>query len=208
MTRVQANAALTDVVPDTAMRAFLLQNLQLGAAPAWRIGLSDIIAGFADIEAWDAPDDARYAGPTLFIAGATSNYIQPAHRPVIRALFPKARFVTLKNAGHWLHADNPAGFVSVVEAFLTGTASPPHHRVMRLTDEESAMLAGEAGRARQWAIEHQIYVGRYLRAADFVRCHRRTSWRIPNHSESPCRVAGTHGRSAGERAACSHSYHH
>src|ERR1051326_3244215 len=39
---------------------------------------------------------------------------------------------------------------------------------MRLTDEESAMLAREAGRARQWAIEHQIRVGRYLSAADFV----------------------------------------
>ena len=49
----------------------------------------------------------------------TSNYIQPEHRPAIRALFPNARFVTLKNAGHWLHADNPAGFVAVVEAFLT-----------------------------------------------------------------------------------------
>jgi pimeloyl-ACP methyl ester carboxylesterase len=24
----------------------------------------------------------------------------------------------VKNAGHWLHADNPAGFLSVVEAFL------------------------------------------------------------------------------------------
>ncbi len=72
-----------------AMRAFLLQNLQLGAAPAWRIGLAEIIAAFADIEAWDAPDDARYAGPTLFIAGATSNYIKPQHRPVIRALFPE-----------------------------------------------------------------------------------------------------------------------
>ena len=30
------------------------------------------------------------------------------------------------------------------------------------------MLAGEAGRARQWAIEHQMRVGRYLGAADFV----------------------------------------
>ncbi len=30
------------------------------------------------------------------------------------------------------------------------------------------MLAGEAGPARKWAIEHQIRVGRYLRAADFV----------------------------------------
>jgi hypothetical protein len=39
---------------------------------------------------------------------------------------------------------------------------------MRLTDEETAMLAGEAGPARQWAIEHQLRVGRYLGAADFV----------------------------------------
>ena len=39
---------------------------------------------------------------------------------------------------------------------------------MHLTDEESAMLAGAAGPARQWAIEHQMRVGRYLGAADFV----------------------------------------
>jgi pimeloyl-ACP methyl ester carboxylesterase len=121
MTRAQADAALSDAVPDAAMRAFLLQNLQLGAAPAWRIGLAEIIADFADIEAWDAPPNAQYSGPTLFIAGATSNYIKPEHRPIIRALFPNARFITLKNAGHWLHADNPTGFVAVVEAFLTAT---------------------------------------------------------------------------------------
>lgn len=40
---------------------------------------------------------------------------------------------------------------------------------MRLTDEEQAMLAGEAGPVRQWAIQHQMGVGRYLGAADFVR---------------------------------------
>src|SRR4051794_26326625 len=39
---------------------------------------------------------------------------------------------------------------------------------MRLSNEESAMLAGQAGRARQWAIEHQIRVGSYLGAVDFV----------------------------------------
>ena len=39
---------------------------------------------------------------------------------------------------------------------------------MRLTDEEQAMLAGAAGPARQWAIEHQTRVGRYLGASDFV----------------------------------------
>src|SRR5499427_3586458 len=39
---------------------------------------------------------------------------------------------------------------------------------MRLTDEEKAMLAGELGAARRWAISHQIAVGEFFDAADFV----------------------------------------
>ena len=39
---------------------------------------------------------------------------------------------------------------------------------MKLTDEETAMRAGKFGPLRQWAIEHQIKVGTYLGADDFV----------------------------------------
>jgi predicted aconitase len=39
---------------------------------------------------------------------------------------------------------------------------------MRLTDEEQAMLAGAQGPARQWAIKHQIAVGEFFDAPDFV----------------------------------------
>ena len=39
---------------------------------------------------------------------------------------------------------------------------------MRLSDEEEAMRAGEFGPLRQWAIDHQIKVGSYLGAEDFV----------------------------------------
>src|SRR6476620_10665995 len=39
---------------------------------------------------------------------------------------------------------------------------------MKLTDEEEALRSGAFGRAAQWAIEHQIKVGRYLGARDFV----------------------------------------
>jgi predicted aconitase len=39
---------------------------------------------------------------------------------------------------------------------------------MRLTDEESAMRAGDFGPAVQWAIAHQIRVGSYLGAEAFV----------------------------------------
>lgn len=39
---------------------------------------------------------------------------------------------------------------------------------MKVNDEEKAMLAGECGPLRQWAIDHQMKVGRYLGARDFV----------------------------------------
>ena len=39
---------------------------------------------------------------------------------------------------------------------------------MKLTDEERAMLAGEHGGTRAWAIRHQIAVGDFFDAADFV----------------------------------------
>jgi predicted aconitase len=41
-------------------------------------------------------------------------------------------------------------------------------KTLNLTDEERAMRAGGLGPAVQWAIEHQIRVGRYLGARDFV----------------------------------------
>ena len=39
---------------------------------------------------------------------------------------------------------------------------------MRLTEEERAMLAAELGEVRRWAISHQIAVGEFFDAEDFV----------------------------------------
>jgi pimeloyl-ACP methyl ester carboxylesterase len=121
LTRQSADAALTDAVPRPDVRAFLLQNLRFGATPRWRVGLPDIAAAIGDLEGW-VELAGVYQGPALFVSGANSDYLLPEHRPVIRARFPAARFVAIKNAGHWIHADNPAGFLSVVEAFLAGAA--------------------------------------------------------------------------------------
>jgi pimeloyl-ACP methyl ester carboxylesterase len=117
LTRAAADAALREQVPDATMRAFLLQSLRFSEDPSWRLGLDEIAAALSDIEGWPK-FAATYDGPTLFIAGARSEYIRPEHRPTIRALFPWARFVTLKDAGHWVHADNPTAFVAVLETFL------------------------------------------------------------------------------------------
>jgi esterase len=117
LTRREADAALAETVSDESLRPFLLQSLRFGAEPSWRIGLDEIAAAIPDLEGWvDLP--GTYPGPCVFVTGARSDYVLPEHRPVIRAQFPTARFVAVKNAGHWVHADNPEGFLSVLEAFL------------------------------------------------------------------------------------------
>jgi pimeloyl-ACP methyl ester carboxylesterase len=116
--RAQADEALREAVPDKATRGFLLQNLRFSETPAWRLNLDAIGPALEILAGWPDPEGATYGGPTLFVAGARSDYIRPEYRPAIRALFPAARIVTLKDAGHWVHADDPDGFVSVVEAFV------------------------------------------------------------------------------------------
>ena len=119
LTRMDANRSLSETVDNPAIRAFLLQNLRFGSDPAWRIGLDAISNALPVLEGWPQLDVSAYLGPTVFVAGARSDYIKAEHRGVIRELFPAARFAVLKNAGHWLHADNPEGFISLVDAFMS-----------------------------------------------------------------------------------------
>ncbi len=115
LTRAEANAAIEATAADPAVRGFLLQNLRFGDPPAWRIGLAEIAAGLPAIERWEGA--GVYDGPVLVLRGERSDYVLPEHRPLFRALFPRARFASLRDAGHWLHADAPEAFVAMVLSF-------------------------------------------------------------------------------------------
>jgi esterase len=121
--RAAVDAALTPAVPDRQVRGFLLQNLRTSGGLTWRCGLDEIIAGLPEIEGWESPPGAGYDGLVWFIAGERSDYIPPEHRPIIRELFPAARFVTVKGAGHWLHSDQAEAFAGIVEAALGRAAN-------------------------------------------------------------------------------------
>lgn len=117
--RSQADRRLAEAVPDASTRAFLLQSLDLKASPPrWRLNL-DILAREMDrITGWPQPQ-AAFDGPALFLSGALSSYVLVHHRPLIKALFPAARFAKLAGAGHWLHADKPMEFEATVRAWFT-----------------------------------------------------------------------------------------
>lgn len=116
LSRAAADKALAPVVGDPRIRGFLLHNWRPGVG--WRIGLDAIDACLPRIEAWDDLGESPFAGPALFIAGALSDYILPEHCPAIRAQFTAARFATIKDAGHWLHAEQPAAFIDLLSNFF------------------------------------------------------------------------------------------
>lgn len=118
-TRAAADAALAQQIDDPSVRAFLLQSLDLRATPArWRLNLEVLEKEMSRITGWPEVS-GLFEGKVLFLSGADSDYVVPDHRPLIRALFPNARFAKLPGAGHWLHAEAPRQFEATLRMWFS-----------------------------------------------------------------------------------------
>jgi pimeloyl-ACP methyl ester carboxylesterase len=56
--------------------------------------------------------------PTLFIRGERSDYIQESDFNIIREIFTRSYIETIPNAGHWIHAEQPAAFLKCILHFV------------------------------------------------------------------------------------------
>ena len=112
------DAALAEDVPSRPIRQFLLKNLDYdGERYTWRMNLDAIRRHYDNMNA-ALPPDETFEGPTLFIRGGQSDYVDEDDLPDIRTRFPAARLVTIDGAGHWVHADAPTPFADAVLQFL------------------------------------------------------------------------------------------
>ena len=120
--RSEADAALEEKVPDPAIRAFLLQNLGVGAGdrPVMKPNLDVLRRCMDAITGWPKALDGLepYPGPTLFVRGGASDYVAEDGIAAARRLFSNVQVETIEGAGHWLHAEAPKAFTAVVDAFL------------------------------------------------------------------------------------------
>jgi pimeloyl-ACP methyl ester carboxylesterase len=123
-TRQDADRALAPAVRSRMVRSFLLQSLVRedtgpGGGWRWRLNLEllerdlEALRGFPD-----PPPGARYDGPVLWIAGADSHYVLPEDRERMEQLCPSTRLVRVKNAGHWVHSEQPEVFLETLRRFL------------------------------------------------------------------------------------------
>jgi esterase len=118
--REEADAQLSSSLPDAAVRAYLLQNLvKSGGRWQWRVGLENLAAGATEIIAFPQMRGQIFAGDTLFLHGERSPYVDERGQQAARRLFPRAAFIEIEDAGHWLYAEQPQQFIRQLERFLT-----------------------------------------------------------------------------------------
>ncbi|HET8808434.1 MAG TPA: alpha/beta fold hydrolase, partial [Methylophaga sp.] len=116
--RSEVDAALAALIPDKAVRSFLLMNVtSYDGQLAWRINLDHLFCNYPALLQAITPL-APIVQPTLFISGGNSDYIGTEDRQQIRQWFSNVQLLRIANAGHWVHADKPEAFYQTVESFL------------------------------------------------------------------------------------------
>jgi pimeloyl-ACP methyl ester carboxylesterase len=123
--REEVDIALRPKIGSDRVRSFLLKNVRRDAKGSfsWRINLPalkknlDKILDGLDIEAIAAAGGIQ-GFPALFIAGEKSDYIQAEDHALIRSVFPGAQIVSIPNAGHWVHAEQPKLLLKNLMYFL------------------------------------------------------------------------------------------
>jgi pimeloyl-ACP methyl ester carboxylesterase len=123
--RDEADKQLQQSIALPSIRQFLLKNLKHNPEGKFRWAfnlktlsekLPDIFTGIIRENETDPESIPQF--PLLFIKGELSGYIRPEDEASIRKFFPWANITVIPEAGHWVHAEQPAAFLRAVREFL------------------------------------------------------------------------------------------
>jgi len=119
-TRKKVEEVLKIDIKEQGIIQFLLKNVYWESKEklAYRFNLQSLTENNSEVGA-ALPSFTHFDGETLFLSGENSNYITKEDIPLISAHFSNSQIVTVKNAGHWLHAENSVQFYNEVVSFLS-----------------------------------------------------------------------------------------
>lgn len=121
-TRKDADNAMQLYLQEPSIRSFLLKNLEKSDKGwSWRMNLDGLIRDYDQLIGANTMDGRCFRGPVLFIKGELSPYILSEHKEATLSLFPDACVKVINGTNHWLHAEKPSMFVSIVRRFLASS---------------------------------------------------------------------------------------
>lgn len=116
--RKEADQELARYIEEAGIRQFLLKSLgrdQEGFY--WKINLP-VISSHIEEVGQALPEGSQFLGPTLFLAGSNSDYIQAGDLPDMQRHFPDYSLEVVDGAGHWLHAEQPDAVIRELRRFF------------------------------------------------------------------------------------------
>ena len=122
--RDQVDEEFSKFVKDKNTRQFLLKNVsRTNNGFKWILNVDALSKALPNIlEGIDGKSiqqiKAKPVFPVLFIKGEKSDYILDDDLFPIKQIFPKAELVTIFDAGHWVHAEQPELFLKTLKYFL------------------------------------------------------------------------------------------
>ena len=120
VSRAEVQRRLQLALPDAGIAPFLMQNLVTHNDHFdWRINLMGISSAMPQLcEFPSTLLGARFGGPVTVIAGANSDYVAQRDGAAFQPFFSQVQIEFIADAGHWVHADQPAAFMSSVKRAL------------------------------------------------------------------------------------------
>ena len=117
--RQDVEKVLGEYIHEKFVIQFLMKNLYWtdDKKLAWRFNLNTLAEKYTEFVS-NAIKFGVFDGPTLFVAGANSNYILPQDELLIRQQFPNSKIIKIANAEHWVQANNPVDFNAAVKDFI------------------------------------------------------------------------------------------
>lgn len=115
----EADEQLQQFLPDLRLRQFLLKNLKrTSEGYEWKFNLPAITKNIYEVmKGIEGPKEKIKLNP-LFIRGKMSNYIQEKDIAFINDIYESSMIEVIPNTGHWVHAEAPEEFLSIVTEYL------------------------------------------------------------------------------------------
>lgn len=123
--RAEADRLLAQNISSVTMRQFLLTNLvrRKEGGWGWQANVHGLSKNLAETGRAPIGEQDRFEGPSLWIVGGKSDFVQSDDHALIREHFPRTRIELFSESGHNPHAEERERFVEVVREFLC-EASP------------------------------------------------------------------------------------
>lgn len=114
--RKEAEALLALTIEDPGVILFLMKNLSRNKEGGfqWKMNLPVIADNYEDNIMGGSNLSESVEVPTCFIKGERSNYISANDLQLLNNTFTEYEIISIDNAGHWVHADNPERLLQVV----------------------------------------------------------------------------------------------